>query len=673
VAALLRVPILPGALVAALVAAVGPPGIVLAVAVAVGAAALVAASRDRPRRLLWGATAAIAAASAARALVPAFPLEPPSLEAARAALAAPLRALVPEPESALVLAITLGERTAIPPELREAFAASGTSHLLAISGYNMTLVALAVGLLARGRVSPAPAAALAVAAVFLYSALVGLGPSVVRAALMAGVAAFGVALGRPARSANALCVAVAAMLLADPGGLADVGFLLSVAATAGLIVMQAPLAARLSSLPRALREGLATTLAATAPTLPIVAAIFGRVSLVSPLANLLAVPLFPPLMVTGLAAAALGSLSLDAARPLALAAYALALALRTVAETAAALPGASLALPTGAVTGLAVATAVVAAAVAVARARPPSLLAPAVRLPGRRATAAGAVVALAVAIPLVILGARAPELRVRILDVGQGDAFLIESRGRFALVDGGPDPARLLAQLGASLAPWERRIDVVVLTHAHADHGTGLLALFDRYEIGLALEPRGLNAVPLSDLWRDRAARAGVTRRAVGAGARVRVGGAVLQVLAPNDDPRVDTPSLVLRLEQGPFSMLFTADATDQALADLLLDAPALAARVYVPPHHGAATPHAPALVAAVRPEAAVLSVGATNRYGHPTPETLAALGAVPTYRTDRDGTVEITLDGSRLVVRTRANGLPPPRGRSVPRAPPAR
>jgi beta-lactamase superfamily II metal-dependent hydrolase len=119
--------------------------------------------------------------------------------------------------------------------------------------------------------------------------------------------------------------------------------------------------------------------------------------------------------------------------------------------------------------------------------------------------------------------------------------------------------------------------------------------------------------------------------------------------------------------------MLFMGDATEQAQADLLLRQEVLATRVYVPPHHGAASSYAGALVKAVGPSAAVISVGAGNRYGHPTPETLAALGAVTTYRTDRDGTVELALDGNRLVVHTHANGLPPPRRGSVPYAPSAR
>jgi len=148
----------------------------------------------------------------------------------------------------------------------------------------------------------------------------------------------------------------------------------------------------------------------------------------------------------------------------------------------------------------------------------------------------------------------------------------------------------------------------------------------------------------------------------------VKLGAARIRVLAPNGDPQVDIPSLVLRLDLGGVSILFGGDATEAAQADLLLAPEALRARIYVPPHHGAATPYASALVGAVRPEIALISAGLDNRYGHPTPETLAALAGVPTYRTDRDGTIEVSADGGRLVVRPHANGLPPPRPQGIPR-----
>ena len=696
---ILRAPLLPAATCGATIALVSRASVSLALVCAALAAAatlaLAIASADRSRALLWVAAGTTSVALGLRLLVGAPDLDVSHLgplDALRAELARPLQRLVAEPESGILLGIVLGQRASVSPDLAYAFAATGTTHLLAISGFNMTLVATAVALTLRRR-APLARAIATVVAVATYSVLVGLAPSVLRAALMSSVAALGLASGRRAATANALCAAVAAMLLADPEAIADLGFLLSASATAGLVLWQAPLASRAPLLPGLIREGLATTLAATAPTLPIVAAAFGRVSLVSPLANLVAVPLFPPLMLAGAATSAIGVLSLDLAQPVALLAYACAFVLRAVVETFAALPLASLSVPAGPLTGLAVAiaeTAAVAGARAVhgwaaglaseSRARGPAVIAmmrtaagpfsSERSLPPTRLTIASAMI-----VTLVVGGAIAwpsadPPVRIRALDVGQGDAYLVEIDGMTLLVDGGPDPARLVEELGASLPPWRRRIDLIALTHAHLDHGAGLLAVVERFEVGLAIEPAGLSAGPLADMWSERLAKANVVRRAVHAGQQLRLGGATLTVLAPNDDPAVDLPNLVLRLERRPFSALFTGDATDQALADLLLRPDDLRARLYVPPHHGAQTPYANAMVQAVRPEAALISAGAGNRYGHPTPETLAALQGIATYRTDRDGTVEISLDGSSIVVRTHANGLPPPRRGSVPYAP---
>jgi competence protein ComEC len=651
-----------------------------AVLATIGLAALAVASVGR-RRLMWLAASAALAALFAHALVPIalVPAGTLAFDLPRAALARPLELLIPAPESALLVGIVLGDRTGVPADLSRAFAASGTTHLLAISGFNMTLVATAIALALRGRVGPVARALTSVFAIVAYSLLVGLSPSVLRAALMAAVASCGIVSGRRAATANALCVAITAMLVADPSAVDDLGLQLSALATAGLVLWQAPLSDRLAMLPSPLRNGLSTTLAATAPTLPVVAGAFGRLSLISPLANLLCVPSFPLLMLAGAATSVVGAVWLDAARPIALLAWASAFALRTGVETFAALPLASLTVPAGAMTGGFVALLEVALVLATRRVASPSALravvrsvlslrpsAPRISLP-RGGLIAATLIVVALSLAFVAWPASAGSVRVIALDVGQGDAYLVDAAGALALIDGGPDPARVLDELGAMLPPWHRRIDVVALTHAHTDHGAGLLAVLDHYDVGLAIEPAGLNPSPLTDLWSAALAKRGVERRAVRAGQRVQLGTATIAVLAPADDLLVDTPSLVLRVESGTFSALFTGDAVDDALGRLLEHPERLRSRVYVPPHHGAQTPYASALRASARPEAALISVGAGNRYGHPTPETLQALAGVPTYRTDKDGTVEIALDGTGLVVRTHANALPPPRRGFVP------
>ena len=671
-------PLLPAAVAAtalSLVAAASPLAApLLAIVVTIACAGLALASADRMRRLAWTAAAAIAVAHAVRIAIPELPAGGIGAFAElRASLGEPLRRLVPEPESGILLGVALGDRGSISADLAYAFSRSGTSHLLAISGFNMTLVASAVGALLRGRCGPRARAIATVAAVVLYSLLVGLGASVVRSAVMAAITSLGLALGRRAAAANGLCAAIAIMQVLDPATVGDASFLLSAGATAGLLAFQAPLAKQLAWLPSLAGDGLAATLAATLPTLPIVAGIFGRISLVSPVANLVAVPLFPALMATSVATIAAGTVSLDLARPFALAAYAVAFTLRAVVETASGLPLAAVDVPPGPLTAALLLSASAAAVLAARRLRlpVPRFSPPALPRPSRRAIAlALGPVLLAAALAAGLVETAAPPFRIRALDIGQGDAYLVEVGGRVALIDGGPDPARLLAELGASLPPWRRRIDLVALTHAHLDHGAGLVAVLDRYDVGLAVAPRGLNAGPLASAWNARIQSHHIARADVGIGSVVTLGPARIRVLAPNDDPLVDVPSLVLRLELGPVSVLFSGDATETAQADLLLAPGALRARVYVPPHHGAATPYASALVGAVHPEVALISAGLNNRYGHPTPETLAALAGVPTYRTDRDGTVELTMDGSRLVVHVHANGLPPPRPQGIPQLP---
>jgi competence protein ComEC len=654
-------------------------GALVAVVTVIALSMLAVASVGR-LRLVWLTAGAAVAALFAHALVPVALLPAgPSFELPRAALAHPLELLIPAPESALLIGIVLGDRTGVPPDLARAFAASGTTHLLAISGFNMTLVATAVALALRGRVGPVARTLASVLAIVGYSLLVGLSASVLRAALMAAVASCGIVSGRRAATANALCVAVTAMLVADPTAVDDLGLQLSALATAGLVLWQAALSERLAMLPSPVRDGLATTIAATAPTLPVIAGAFGRLSLISPLANLVCVPSFPVLMLAGAATSVIGAAWLDAARPIALLAWVSAFSLRTGVETFASLPLASVTVPAGALTGILVGAFEVGVVFVARRLTSPGAWrviaqraaslrpsAPRPTLP-RGGLVAGLIVAVAVPLALGAWPDGAGSTRVVALDVGQGDAYFVDAGGALALIDGGPDPARVLDELGATLPPWRRRIDVIALTHAHTDHGAGLLAVLERYDVGLAIEPVGLNPSPLTDLWSAALAKRGIERRAVHAGQRIQLGAATIDVLAPAEDLVVDTPSLVLRVERGAFSALFTGDAVDGALGRLLERPERLRSRVYVPPHHGAQTQYAGALRASARPEAALISVGAGNRYGHPTPETLQALAGVPTYRTDKDGTVEIALDGTGLVVRTHANALPPPRRGFVP------
>lgn len=631
------------AIIVAALAQLGSP----ALALGIGFVAAPVLARVAPPSHL----AAIAIALRSFLPDPSIPLD---ASGARDTLSWPLLTTIPPPDGLIAVGSLLGGKADLPRDLRDAFARTGTTHLLAASGFNITLIAGALGAALR----PAGARAVAagtIAAAFAMAFAAGLAPSIVRAALMSLAASVAVIVGRPSGGIGALGAAVLVLLFASPRAIGDVGFLLSISATAGLLLLAEPLERRVPG-PAWFRAQLATTTAATLASLPVSAETFGRISLVSPLANLALAPLVPPLMTaTGLALAA-GTVAAPFALLPAWIAYALARALRGIVELAASLPAASVSFPH--------AGAAVLATYAV------GLIA--MRVPRTRtlvAGAAGAFVVLSVTGALVSDGAS--RQRIVALDVGQGDAFLLQSGDARALIDAGPEPPRTLRSLAAALSPGTSHLDVVVLTHSHADHEAGFVAVLDRYDVALALEPVGLEPNAAAAEWHEALARHGVPVRALARGDRVRIGDLTLDALAPVGDPADPLPNLVLRARVGSVTALLLGDASERGQEDLLLQPAELRADVYVPPHHGAATPHADALVAAVQPSVALISVGAGNRYGHPTPETLRALSRVRTLRTDRDGTLDVLLDGDTLRCATRSTALPHPWDGWLSRPPP--
>ncbi len=632
----------------------------------------------------------------------------------RTADAALARAL-PEPLAGLAAGILLGLRERVDRDLAAAFTTAGVSHVVAISGWNIAIVAAMVAALL-GRRSRRTRAIATVAAVAAYTVLVGASPSVLRAALMAGIVLAARESGRATRAAAALGWAATLMLVADPGVALDAGFQLSTVATAGLVAWSAPLTRRLRAgpaarLPAALTETLGVSLAAQAATLPVILLDFGRLSLVAPAANLVVVPLVPAAMAGG--TLALGAGLLGTCLPAGLAngtAGSLAIGLLafpgwaclgllvTLVRIAAGLPLASVTLdPPLDLAGALLATTALALVTAPGRAllarlrpahpaghgrRPASASAAVSASNGNRRPAGSprtggdrgrsvtgrllATAAVLAALALLLAGASRPDGRIRltVLDVGQGDAILVEGgRGTRLLVDGGPDPGRLLGALDPRLPPWDRRIDLLVLTHPHEDHVGGLPALLERYRVGRVFEPGMRGAGPAYAAWEGALRSRGLSSEHLAAGDRLSVDGLILRVLwpiggrvpaEPGDDGRsVNDVSIVLLGEWGDQRFLLTGDAEDDVDPELLaaglphLDLLKVA-------HHGSATSTGAALLAATRPSVAIVSVGTPNRYGHPSPATLARLedagGRV--FRTDRDGTVAASLDGDRLDVR---------------------
>ncbi len=250
-------------------------------------------------------------------------------------------------------------------------------------------------------------------------------------------------------------------------------------------------------------------------------------------------------------------------------------------------------------------------------------------------------------------------LHLYLLDVGQGDALLLVSpNGRRLLIDGGPSGPALLAQVGRLTAPWDRRLDLVLLTHPDADHVGGLPGVVDRYRVGTVLDPELEAESPDAAAWTAALAERPLPRQRASAGGRIvldRAAGLSLDILWP-PEPRltgVASPTnenaVVLRLRYGATSALFTGDIGAPAEAALLARGVDLRAELLKVAHHGSKGSSTAEFLAAVRPQAALIGVGRDNRYGHPAPEALdrlTAAGVNHVWRTDRDGRVELVSDG---------------------------
>jgi competence protein ComEC len=570
---------------------------------------------------------------------------------ARAALRARLlEAILPGPERGLVLAMVLGDRSELDEETGEAFKASGTYHVLALSGAQVALVAgLLVGGLRRLRAGPLAEAVLTSGAVWFYAMLVGGDVPIVRAALMASAILAGRAFDLAGDAANLLGLAAFVLLVVRPAFAWDVGFQLSFGATLGILALAGPLGRGLPHLPLRADLAVVASLAAQAVLSPLLAVHFHRLAPAALFLNLAAVPLSAAVLLAGLATLALaplpilGPLTADVA-------WVAAHALRRSGDLGPLAPwlDVRVASPTFVVVGLHVAALVL-------------------LVRGRRARG----LALLLVSHVGLLLGPSPltgdgRLHLSVLDVGQGDCLLLRSpSGRTLLVDAGGswNPRFDVGERRVAPFLWRagiRRLDALLLTHAHFDHVGGarfLLGTFDFEEVWEGPAVRG------SPSWRrlDGVLRsAEITRRTVFRGVGMEWDGVELRLLAPapKRPPRRvrNEDSVVVLARLGEVAFLLTGDVEGEA-EDRLLLSQALVVKV---PHHGSRSSSAPRFVDSTHPRVALVSLGARNPFGYPHPEVVRRYreaGAL-LMRTDLDGTVEVATDGRRLWVRASGEAL---------------
>ena len=574
--------------------------------------------------------------------------------------------------AALARGMVLGQDELIDPATKDDFRASGLAHLLAVSGQNvMLLAALALPLLAAAGMAPAGRVAVTVVLIAAYVPLAGAGPSLQRAGVMGAASLVALAAARPASRWYALLLAACVTLAANPRAVGDPGWQLSFAAVAGILVLAPPVRDALPGLPRALAEGVAITVAATVATAPLLAHHFGTLSLAGLPANVLALPVVAPIMWLGLLRVGLGQLpGLDAVNGLlGLLLEPLLRVLGSLATAFAQMPGAEAALPLSSRAAVPVAYAGLAGlawlahkALARTDTRRHSAAGAWRRLSARRQAAivAGAAALAALALARLSAPPAPPDrLTVTFLDVGQGDATLVQHPdGSAVLFDGGPPEGRVARLLRAA---GVRRLSAMVMTHASRDHHGGLAEVVQRFPIDLLL----YNADGTADRdFRSVVAAARRNRaRPVKAIAPMdlQAGALTIRVLSPPERPPGPAPedpnprAVVATVGAGKFDLLLSADAESETLSPLTLpDVDAMKV-----PHHGSGDPGLPAVLERLRPEMAAIEVGEDNTYGHPHPATLSALRAarVPTYRTDRNGSVRLTVAGGQMRVEVERRG----------------
>jgi competence protein ComEC len=268
---------------------------------------------------------------------------------------------------------------------------------------------------------------------------------------------------------------------------------------------------------------------------------------------------------------------------------------------------------------------------------------------------------LAVATIIAVTVATTPDdnLHISFLDVGQGDAILIQKGSWQVLIDGGPSPQEITLELSSKMPFWDRSIDLVILTHPQSDHITGLVEVLNKYQVEQVLYPDLDIDSPIYDEWLRLIEEKDIESTIACAGQQIDLDGVLIEVLNPQKklftgtESDIDNNGVVLHISIGEISFLLMADLMWQTELELITERAIPESTVLKVAHHGSATSTTTEFLNVVNPQLAVISVGEGNEFGHPSEEVIARLedklGAENIYRTDKDGTIEFITDGDRL------------------------
>jgi competence protein ComEC len=559
----------------------------------------------------------------------------------------------PAEQRALLPALVDGDDGQVDPELQDAFRTTGLTHLLAVSGTNLTLVVgfllwLAGWCRVRGRWLHLVAAC----GIAGFVLIARTEPSVLRAAVMGTVGLVALGTDGRHRALRGLGTAVVVLVLIDPELAVSAGFALSALATGGILLLAPAWRDALARwLPRWLAEAVAVPAAAQLACTPLVAAISGQVSLVAVAANLLVAPVVGPATVLGLAGGLL-TLAWTPAGQLCgtLAGWCVAW-LVAVARHGAALPTAAIGWGTGpvALTLLVVGTCVLA------------MVGP--RLLRRPVTALGAtgVLVVAVVVRLPMLGWPPDGWVLVACDVGQGDGLVLNAGpGEAVVVDAGPEPRAMDGCLD------RLRIDhvpLLVLTHFHADHVDGISGVFAGRRVGAVETTRLLDPPAGVQEVEETASGAGLMATPATYAATLSLGSVTMQVLwpppdsptiGPGDGSTANEASVVLLVQAAGLRLLLTGDVEPEGQQAIARMVPGLHVDVLKLPHHGSRYQDEDWLLS-LQPRIVLVSVGADNDYGQPAASSLQPLAdaGAEVVRTDQHGDLAVVADGDLAQVVT--------------------
>lgn len=568
--------------------------------------------------------------------------------------------LFPDPEASLLAGILLGDDNGLPADLQQAFKNTGTAHIIAISGFNIAIIAaLFVSLFSR-ILGPRRSVWAAIAGIALYAILVGAEASVVRAAIMGSLSLFARQVGRRQTALNTLAFTAAMMSAFNPFIPWDVGFQLSFFATLGLILYADPFhqwAVRLIgrfTLPETakkiadpLAEYFLFTLAAQLTTLPIMAWHFGRISLVALIANPFILPVQPLVMILGGLALLFSFLYLPLGKLFAWVAWPFPAYTLRVVELFDRLPHSVIVL--GDFSFLFILLFYTLLFLwTFSRERAKTVLAAAVS-PAALLASLGAITFLAWNAAFAIPDGR---LHLTFLNVGSADAVLITTPGgRHILVNGGPSPSALSSSLGRRLSPLNRSLDWLIIAAPQEEQVAALPTVLDRFPAQNVLWAGNPEASYSSRRLNERLTKSGVpiTRAAPGYALDLGYGGR-LEVLTAT--PR----GAVLLVTWGEFRALLPVGLNYDALERLDYGKKVGPVDVLLLADSGYAPLNREDWMSALRPQVLILSVAADDRLGRPDKNLLHLTAGRTLLRTDRQGWIEVITDGWRLWVEVEHN-----------------